>query len=218
MNPFYSTWSKPTIQFCEANFSGWVAQPANSISSLIISLAGLWILNRKKHKLSKWLGWTAIMVGVFSFVYHASYTFAGQLLDLGSMFLLASFLIVAALRTSKLSEMTKLLILLLGTMLPLALTTIFRTIGGFNLGIPLFALLLIVAIYLELKTAAKERRSLGLFGGAFIVFILGWLIWWLDLTRLWCSPMTYHYLNGHAIWHAANALALLMLNDYYVNR
>lgn len=207
--------AEPTIRFCEDNLAGFIAQPANSYSSLLISLVGILVLIRKRSPLSEWLGWSAIIVGVTSFVYHASFTFGGQLLDLGSMFLLASFLLVAALRRHRLSRPQIGTILVVGTLVPLIVTAIFRTVGGFNVGIPLFALLLLMSIYYEFKTARAERRPLRLYGWAFVVFIGGWIIWWLDFSQVWCQPASFHFLNGHAIWHLANAVAIALLDVYY---
>ncbi|HSI20311.1 MAG TPA: ceramidase domain-containing protein [Verrucomicrobiae bacterium] len=210
----YQNLAEPTIRFCEDNLGGWVAQPANSVSSLVISLAGLFILSRKpRHAFSPWLGWTAILTGLTSFAYHASFTFVGQLADLGSMFLLASFLIVAALRLS--SSRKAYAILVLGTLIPLSLTAYFRTVADFNLGIPLFAVLLASAIYLEIQTIRREGSSLRYFGLGFLVFATGWLIWLLDFKQVWCSPTTFHLINGHSFWHAANAAALLFLDQHY---
>lgn len=207
---------EPTIKFCEDNIAGFIAQPANAYSSLIISLAGMYLLlQRTKRLFSSWLGWIAILVGLTSFAYHASFTFIGQLMDLGSMFLLASFLIIASLRKRKLPLMRQLSIVVIGTLLPLIATVLLRTIGGFNIGIPLFALMLLIAVWLEMRVAKEEKRSLYIYGLAFLLFIGGWLIWLLDYRQIWCSPSYFHILNGHAIWHIANGAVLLVLDHYY---
>lgn len=210
--------AEPTILFCEDNLHGLIAQPANSISGLVIMVAGFYILLRKKrHDVSSWLGVTAMLVGLTTFAYHASFTFIGQLLDLGSMFLLASFLILAALRNHSLQRGARATVVLAGTLLPLVLTATIRTVEGFNFGIPLFAILLITAIYLELRAARQNGQSLRLYGVAFTIFLLGWAIWWLDITHVWCDPASSHIINGHAIWHVANAFALLVLDNYYAS-
>ena len=89
------TWAKPTIRYCEPNLAGWIHQPANAVSSLFISAAGLYIIARQGHKYSNYLGGIAIILGLASFTYYATDTFAGQLADLGSMFLLAALMIAA---------------------------------------------------------------------------------------------------------------------------
>ncbi len=213
-SPFQSL-AKPTIRYCEPNLSSWVVQPANAGSSLLISLAGIYILTKKRHRYSLYLGVIAIILGLASFFYYASFTFIGQLADLGSMYLLASLLIVAALRRSKLTGATSLGILAVGAGIPLAITAFVRTVGNFNIGIPLFAILLIVAVYLELRSAKIEKLQLKFFGLTFAAFAIGYFFWWLDYKKIWCSLGTAHYINGHAVWHFFNAVALLLLDRYY---
>lgn len=210
--------SEPTIRFCENNLPGFIAQPANAYSSFIISVIGLTVLYKKRSRFSPWLGWIAILIGLTSFYYHASYTFLGQLFDLGSMFLLASFLIMAAFRREKLSLLQNTTLLVGGTITPLFLTYFFRTINGFNIGIPLFVILLLIAITLELKTARKEGRPLRWYGFAFLTFIVGWGIWLVDFNHIWCDATSFHFINGHAVWHLANGLALLVLDRYYATK
>lgn len=211
---FYSL-AQPTIRYCESNLNGWITQPANAVSSLLISLAGVYILAKKRHAYSTYLGAVAVILGLASFAYYASFTFIGQLADLGSMYLLASLLIVAALRIRKPSKNLVLGILALGVGIPLALTATFRTIGNFNIGIPLFAVLLVIAVYLELKAAALDTLRLKFFGLTFAAFAVGYLFWWLDYKKIWCSPSSFHFVNGHALWHFFNAVALLSLDQYY---
>ena len=212
--PFFGL-MQPTIRYCESNLGGWVAEPANAVSSLLISLAGFYILAKKRHTYSKYLGVIAIILGLASFSYYASYTFLGQLADLGSMYLLASLLIVAGLRNYKLSKNQNLAILVFGAGIPLALTATIRTIGSFNVGIPLFAILLIKAVYWELKAARKDKLNLKYFWLTFAAFAVGYLFWWLDYKKIWCDPSSFHYLNGHGVWHFFNAVALLSLDRYY---
>jgi len=211
---FYAL-AEPTIRYCESNLAGWITQPANAISSLFISLAGVYILAKKRHSYSVYLGIIAIILGLASFSYYASFTFLGQLADLGSMYLLASLLIVAGLRLQKLSKNQNLAILALGAGVPLAITATIRTIGSLNIGIPLFAVLLIIAVYLELKAAKQGKLKLRFFWLTFAAFALGYIFWWLDYKKIWCNPSSFHYINGHAAWHFFNAVALLSLNQYY---
>jgi hypothetical protein len=148
----------------------------------------------------------SIVLGMSSFTYYATDTFAGQLADLGSMFLLASLMIAAGLRSKK-----TWLILVAGAGMSIILTGIFKTAGGFNIGIPLFAILLIAALCAELRTKTEYKY----YGLTFIAFAVGFVFWWLDYKRIWCSPSSAHYINGHAVWHLFNAIALLMLDKHY---
>jgi Ceramidase len=215
MSTPFGNLAKPTIRYCESNLSGWVAQPANAGSSLLISLAGVYILTRKRNNYSLYLGIIAVILGLASFFYYASDTFIGQLADLGSMYLLASLLIVAALRRFKLSQNANLAILVIGAGASLMITAIVRTVASFNIGIPIFAILLAVAVYMELKSAKIEKLKLKFFWLTFVAFAIGYLFWWLDYKKIWCSSSTVHYVNGHAVWHFFNAVALILLDRYY---
>lgn len=214
MNP-YSAFSEPTIRFCEANLNGWIRQPANAWSSLVISLAGVYILWCKHHGHARWIGWSAVLVGFASFAYHASFTFVGQLADLGSMFLFASLVIALSLRDRKMPAWATLGIIAAGTLTPLAFTAGLRTIGGFNLGIPLFAGLVILALTLEMQTSKRLGQARMHLWLALTILLAGWGIWWLDLTAIWCDPLTAHLINGHMLWHLSNAGAILLLDRYY---
>lgn len=66
------SWAKPTIHYCEDNLSGWVHQPANAVSSLFISAAGIYILAKRGHRYSVYLGSIAIILGLASFIYYAT--------------------------------------------------------------------------------------------------------------------------------------------------
>jgi len=211
----FRDWARPTIRYCESNLNGWIAQPANAGSSLLISLAGVYILTAKRHAYSLYLGVIAIILGLASFFYYASFTFVGQLADLGSMYMLAALLIVVALRRSMLSRNQKLSIIAVGTGLPLIVTAVLKTIDNFNIGIPFFAILLFTAVYLELKAAAIEKLNLRFFGLTSVAFAIGYIFWWLDYKKLWCNTGSYHYINGHAVWHLLNSVALVCLDRYY---
>jgi hypothetical protein len=212
---WFSSWARPTIRYCEPNLNGWVVQPANAVSSLLISLAGVYIIGRKRHAYSVYLGIVAIILGLASFFYYASFTFVGQLADLGSMYLLASLLIIVALRRYKFSKRLLACLALFTTACLIVITASVKTIHGFNIGVPLFGLLLLAAIYLELRVAAIEKLNLKFFTLTFVAFALGYIFWWLDYKKVWCSTSSSHYINGHALWHLFNAAALLALDKYY---
>jgi drug/metabolite transporter (DMT)-like permease len=211
----FAKWAEPTIRYCESNLNGWIAQPANALSSLLISLAGVYIFLRKGHKFSRYLGVIAIILGLSSFAYYASFTFAGQLADLGSMYLLASLVILASLRKLSLSRRASFAFLAVSAGIPLLLTALVKTVNGFNIGIPLFGLLLAVAIYLEINRAKEDKLKLKYFAITFAALVVGYILWWLDYKKLWCSASSSHYVNGHALWHLLNAVALISLDKYY---
>ena len=96
----------PDHCFCEAIGSGLVAQPANAWSSLAFVLAGLWIAfaptassgkdkfrNRmvSEPAYRRLYGCALTAIGLGSYYYHASLSFAGQVCDMSGMYLLITF-------------------------------------------------------------------------------------------------------------------------------
>lgn len=211
----FESWARPTIRYCEANLSGWIVQPANAFSSLFISLAGIIILVRKRHEFASYLGSVALILGFASFFYYMSFTFVGQLADLGSMFLLMVLISVIGLKDRITKTSSRLLLLIFGTAIPLTLTIVFRTIAGFNLGIPLFGILIITAVILEIKRCRTDKINPKYFWLAFVLLGVAFVFWLLDYKQIWCSPGSFHFVNGHAVWHLFNAFSLIALDQHY---
>src|SRR4051812_24434555 len=90
----WSGWTLPDIKHCEANLAGWISAPANTWSNLAYFAVGAWILGRSKGRgplSARGLGAVSLAVGATSFLFHMSYTFAGQFLDYAGMFLLTGW-------------------------------------------------------------------------------------------------------------------------------
>ena len=215
----YENFVKPTIKYCEDNLPSYIAQPANSWSNLIFVFVGVYIfLKSRDHKnpLLKFIGPMAVLIGIFSFIYHASYTFVGQFLDLGSMYLLSSYLIILNLRrlntefftTRKLFSIFSLLIFA-----SFSATYFIRTINNFNIGLPIFALQILAVLILEWqlhKRNVNNYRTQNILI-AFVIFIFAFILWNLDFLRIWCDANTFHLINGHALWHILNGISLLFI-------
>lgn len=218
----YTHLAVPVIKFCEPNLCGYIVQPANTWSNLAHVAAGLLILylaRQYKKTLLWWLGPIVILIGIFSFVYHASYTFIGQMLDLGSMFLFATFLLILNLQRIKptLKNSTAAWIYVMINLFCLAIMYVVRTIQGFNIGILIFGIELAVVLALEAIawSRAKTRYQLGYILVALLTASIAAVIWMFDYTRIWCDPRMFHYLNGHALWHILTATSLLFVFLFY---
>lgn len=195
----------PTITFCENNLPGVLAQPANSLSSFAIAAVGLALWRASSTNLQRWLCTTAIVTGVGSGLYHASYTYLGQILDNAGMFLLAAVLVLARTRHLRPVPVIGLAAAALGSML-LAVELTGKNPNSF-----LFGGMLFVAICYELSL----RKATSWYWGALAAFGTGLFVWWLDLSGAWCDPATFHLVNGHAIWHLLNAGAIALLWRHY---
>ncbi len=219
----YENFVKPTIKYCEDNLSSYIAQPANAWSNLTFICVGFYIfLKSRNHKnpLLKLFGLMVVLIGTFSFIYHASFTFIGQFLDLGSMYLLSSYLIILNLRRSSIQIFTtrKLFsIFLLVLSASLLVTYFIRPTNNFSIGYPIFALQVLAIIILEWKLYKRNTNSYQIHNLliAFTIFILAFIALILDLLRIWCDSGTFHLINGHASWHVLNSISLLFLYFFY---
>jgi len=97
----WSSLQPATMKFCEENLCSWVTQPANAFSSLIYIILGIFLLfyyKKEKNKALRIIPIVSILIGISSFLYHASFSFFLQVFDLASMFLISSFIIAFNLR------------------------------------------------------------------------------------------------------------------------
>jgi hypothetical protein len=208
-------WSPATIHYCEDNLCSWITQPANAWSNMGFVLVGIALVLRARRQNAahlKLIGPIAIAVGITSFAYHASFSFAGQVFDLGSMYCLSALLIVMnaqRLGSLKAAQVPKVFAaLVIGTT---TLVVIFRVIG-----IPLFALQLATALELERRARAASSKKVDYRGFLFALgaFAAAFAFWILDFSRLWCDPRS-HWIQGHAIWHVLDAFVFAGIYRFY---
>jgi dihydroceramidase len=207
--------------FCEVPRAGdLILQPANSWSSFAFVAVAFWILlvaGRPSPRTpfaglpAIWFALTSIVIGVGSFLLHATLTLWGQFWDVVGMYLFSAFTLTYALRRWR----------ALGNgpavLLYLALCAV---LIGFLIAIPetrrwLFAVVLVADIAVEM-TFARPRRP-----GAEVRWYLygialqatAFAIWIADLTRTWCNGTSL--IQGHAVWHLLNAAAVWTAYRYY---
>ena len=86
----WSGFTPPNVDWCEQELCAWVTNPANTWSNVAYLVVGIWIWRRARRSGRPELqlfGPATVAVGVFSGIYHASYTWALQLFDFVGMFL-----------------------------------------------------------------------------------------------------------------------------------
>ena len=223
MNFMYENFAKPTIKFCEENISSYIAQPANTWSSLIYIFIGtfLFFLSKSsKNLLLKFLGLIVILIGLFSSFYHASYTFWGQFLDLGSMFLFSSYLLVFNLRRLHIQFFTtKKLFFVFFALVSISLSMVYfiKTINDFNIGIPIFIFQLLAVLILEWRLYRQGTNNYKIHNLliALVILIISFIFWILDFSRIWCGQETFHLINGHALWHILNSFSFIFIYFFY---
>ncbi len=207
--------------FCELPRTGaLVLQPANSWSSfgyvfigfVMIIIAGAPTGQSAMSPLAtRVLGLTAIFVGIGSALMHATLTLWGQFLDVLGMYLVGSFLLVRAMARWRhipdgraIALYAALCIML--TMVLILLPEVRRW---------LFAVLLILAILVELAFARPLRRGARLadYLGGILATAVAFGFWILDQNGVVCAPESL--LQGHAMWHALGAASLWLSFRYY---
>ncbi len=207
--------------FCEIPRAGQlILQPANSWSSFGFVLVGAWVMLTAGRRDAAspftglpalWFGITAIVIGVGSFLLHATLTLWGQFWDVVGMYLFSAFTLSWAFRRWR----------ALGDGASVALYLALCTILiGFLITIPetrrwLFAVVLVADIVIELTFARPRRPGVQLHWYLWGIALqaTAFAIWILDLTRTWCDGASL--IQGHAVWHLLNAAALWTAYRYF---
>ena len=186
----------PDACFCEAVRTGFIAQPANTWSSLAFVFVGAWILARSPMKR---YGAATIAIGLGSAFYHASLTFVGQVADIFGMYLLVTFMLVF-----RAGRWFGPLYIALNLAL-LAAQVAFPQSRRY-----LFAAVIAAVLIVETRARVNERKWLY---WALAAMSGGFVLWILDITKRWCDPRSL--LQGHALWHVLGAVAAWCLFRYY---
>jgi predicted membrane channel-forming protein YqfA (hemolysin III family) len=197
----------PDDCFCEALRTGLIAQPANTWSSLAFVIAAFWVAHRLSRRRSPpaldaseglLFAGSLLVVGLGSAFYHASLTFAGQVLDVSGMYLIATFVLFH--RLSPKASVPPVLavlgfVLANGVLMTAQVTTP-------SLRRVVFGLLLLAALGVEWRGSRAGRKWLS---GGVGLMTLAFVLWVVDRQRLACEPSSL--IQGHAVWHLFGALA-----------
>ncbi len=219
----WSGFTPPNIDWCEEELCAWVTNPANTWSNLayLAFALAMWRMTRRagRSDLAHFAPACAA-VGVFSFVYHASYTWMLQLLDFVGMFVFC-FLVIArnALRLGWIAPARERALWLGGTAVASACVP-----PLFEAGIPIQGMVLALILFsvgqelaLWRRAGAGARGAYGAYGIALGLLGTAGALSLADVTRAWCEP-THHWLQGHALWHVLSAAALHALLRFFAAR
>ena len=202
----WSNYEPATIGWCEERVCGWVVEPSNAWSNLAYVLVGIIVLMTARRRVPLVLiGVASILIGFGSFAFHGTGTRIGELIDVSAMYLLGGLgVMFAARRILGLSTTG----LVLGYLAVVA-TCVALMIGLHNNGIVVFALLVTFTVGGEIYLYRTGRAAPSYHAQKWMIacFVIAFLIWNLDRSRILCSP-TNHLVTGHAVWHVLTAVAV----------
>lgn len=204
-----------TMHFCEELMCGhMLIQPSNAISSLGFVLIGI-LLWKKISEKSIYLLFpiSAILVGITSFLYHASWTFFFQIFDVSSMFMLSCLLLSFNLwRLKVLKKKFLSLFYVISLLLSTSLMVLIKGQSGEIIFSIEVALVVLSELILFFK---KDGTTYKYFHYAFGTFLLAFTIWILDVKEIVCDKHN-HFLQGHSAWHLLNAVCFYFLYKFYI--
>ncbi len=220
----WSGWTPPNVDWCEAERCAWVVNPSDTWSNLAYIAFGILMIAMARREAKgqaspvlSLFGPASIVVGVFSLVYHASYTYFFQFFDFVGMFVFCFAVITAnALRLGWIGPSRRWLFYALGV---IAFSALVPVLSETVIPIQALVAVLIGAIVAQeaaiatRRTPAEPRPPYALFGLALALIAAAAGFSLADVTRTWCDPE--HWLQGHALWHLLSAASLLALFRFY---
>ena len=201
------------MHFCEEITHGPLAQPANAVSSLFFCVVGLFLFRIvRKRDVLLLFPISAVLVGVTSFLYHASWTFYFQVFDVSSMFMLSCLLIsFNAWRLGIISRKSLPFAYVMLLALSIAgMITIRGKSGEYLFGGEIAVVAALEGILASRRLGTDYADFLKALG----IFLAAYAIWLLDVHEIVCAPKN-HWLQGHAVWHVLNAFCFYFLYRFY---
>jgi len=191
------------LVWCETLYSNGV-ETFNTLSCFIYIFFGIYIILKSKRS-SKYIGFgiLSIWLGVTSIVLHTTKSEFGLILDLSSMVLLSTYVVLEfvvdwTIVRERLIYLSYGILLLISLVLNTSLLLIF-----------FFAAISLLGVIVG---AAKKREFINIkyLGIGVILFAFGYLFWIGDYTKIYC-PSDVLFINGHTIWHLLTAGATFCL-------
>jgi len=218
----WSGFTPPNVDWCEREACAWIVNPADSWSNLAYLLGALaiwWIARRSARSDLAHFAPASGAVGVFSFAFHASYTWLLQFFDYVGMFVFVGLVIARnAVRLGWLAAASERQFWLAFVAAASACLP-----PLFHAGVPIQATMLVlilasVAQELALwwRAAPAERSGYASYWAALAALGAAAAFSLADVTRAWCDPAALW--QGHALWHLLSAAALVWLLRFYATR
>ncbi len=215
--PWYEaqqTYGPPNVNWCEPTTCALINEPINTWTNMGLVLVGVYILFRFKSYLGRFLGGTVLMMGVFSFIYHASNNFLTQYLDFLGMFTVMSFIFAGSLlrffKASQGSFFNWYWFIFAMHCVIFMIFHISKIPVQYIMYVSLGPVILLeLLIFLRTKQFSEQKFF---FAGVFLT-VLAQVIAITDIQRIYCNPNGW--IHGHALWHLIGAPAAYCLARHY---
>lgn len=219
----WADWARPNVKWCEDNLCAWITAPANTYSNLLYIVLGFKMIAEARRQQSATLmmfGPASILTGVSSLIFHASYTYVGQVFDFFGMFCFEHLAIVVNMR--RLGWIDKSSQSAVYWSLVLASTSLVPVLGSMDIPYQLLVLLIILLIcaseiYLRFLSGRKGAHCVAkyeMYLLSLALLLAGATCSALDAARIWCDPKN-HIINGHSMWHLLTAASLYFFFQFY---
>lgn len=221
------------LNFCEHSRDALIKQPANTFSNIGFMIVGLiiaWQLMNEKYNFNKnrltttlfypaFFATICVLMGPGSMAMHASTTIIGSYFDVSSMYLIAAFMFAYALmRLLNLSEPKFFFTFLFVIIICNIVYFINKPMLGFLDRNAIFGVFIVLATLLEYVIIYRNKNSIEKKWAILysIIFIIATIIWQFSKTgNILCHE--YSLIQGHAVWHILDAVALYFMFRYYVS-
>ncbi|MBN1811755.1 MAG: ceramidase domain-containing protein [Anaerolineae bacterium] len=219
----------PDRCFCERLHAGVIRQPINTWSNLAFVSVGVMTLAvavrdftlapplkcanpmRTNCVYPIIYGAVTVLIGLGSTLYHSSLAFVWQTVDVTSIYLLASFMLLY--NVSRMRPMRG--GVFVGGYLLANLVTGYAAIRWPVTRRYIVVLLILAVLVCEVIICRKRRPRTDrrFFAAACTSLALAGVAWILDISRVFCSPDSW--LQAHALWHVFMAMTIGLIYFYY---
>lgn len=199
------------LTFCEAPLYCFPKYPSDTWSNIGPVVAGILIIKREPVRINlRFLGYAAVILGIFSAFFHATGTRLGELLDIAGMWMFLTTCLGLSLEKKNYLSGRRVIPLVI------ALTIVATLICVINisLNIPLFLALVVSIAALEFWQASRKDFKWLL--RSVTVLVIAYAIWNLDFYKILCNPDN-HILSGHGVWHLLCGLAFYFIYKHYAD-
>lgn len=203
----------PQVKWCEAQVCSWIEEPANTWSNLGYILAGVAMIRMGRRLMRRdlqFFGPAGVIVGVGSWIYHASNSFILQLFDFFGMYLFCYLLIFLNLDRGGIRMLRNSRKPLWVAAIATTLLTALVDLTSFPIQMLVFIQILAILVqeaFLFWKAIERIQTKYLLLSALFTGIAA--TCSFLDLKRISCEPEN-HVLQGHALWHLFGAAALFL--------